>query len=90
MGSDVRAITDEEVLGVVISGLPGFRNTEQLTPQSDLWAAGMDSLSNISVMVAIEGEFGIEFPDEFLTPEVFASAANIAEAVRAILGGRTG
>jgi len=84
MDSARRRVTDEEVLKVVRSNLPGVRNADRIDVHSDLWAAGMDSLANIAVMVAVEDAFGIEFADETLTPETFTSVSTIAEAVRSL------
>src|SRR5687768_598329 len=84
MEPDVRRITDEEVLQVVRSNLPGVRNAEQIALDSDLWDAGMDSLANIAVMVAIEDTFGVEFVLETLTPETFSTVSTIADAVRGL------
>jgi acyl carrier protein len=84
MNPETQSVTDEAVLRVVRSSLRGVRNVDRIEVQTDLWSAGMDSLANIAVMVAVEDAFGIEFTDEFLTREVFASAANIADAVRSL------
>jgi acyl carrier protein len=35
-------------------------------------------------MIAVEGEFGIEFPDSMLSRDVFSSIENIASAVEAV------
>lgn len=48
---------------------------------TNLWDLGMNSLDNISIMVALEDEFGIVFPDEILTQDLFAFPRRIAEAV---------
>lgn len=90
MTSGDQGVSDEEVLGVVKSALPGFREVDFISLETDLWEAGMDSLANISVMVAVEGHFDVEFPDELLTKEVFTSPGSIASAVRGILGDRDG
>jgi acyl carrier protein len=75
---------DEDVLRVVRSNLPGVRNVEHIEVDTDLWNSGMDSLANMAVMIAVEDAFGIEFTDELLTREVFATVATIADAVRSL------
>jgi acyl carrier protein len=52
-----------------------------LTPDSDLYAAGMTSHASVNVMLALEGEFEIEFPDHMLKRSVFESIAAINAAI---------
>lgn len=84
MTSEPSDITDEDVLRVVRSNLPGVRNAERIEVDTDLWNSGMDSLAIIAVMVAVEDTFGIEFTDELLTHEVFTTVTSIADAVRGL------
>jgi acyl carrier protein len=53
---------------------------------ADLYEAGMSSLASVNVMLALEGEFNIEFPDQMLNRSVFASVAAITAAVRELNG----
>ena len=53
-----------------------------LSDGDDLYAAGMTSLSSVNVMLALEGEFNIEFPDSMLNRALFANVAAIQAAVR--------
>jgi acyl carrier protein len=48
---------------------------------ADLYEAGMTSHASVSVMLALEDAFDIEFPDEMLTREVFESVASMARAI---------
>lgn len=52
-----------------------------LAADADLYAAGMTSHASVNVMLALEGEFDIEFPDHLLTRAVFSSVAAIQAAV---------
>ena len=47
----------------------------------DLFMAGMTSHASISVMLALEDCFDLEFPDEMLTRSVFSSVSSIAAAI---------
>jgi acyl carrier protein len=47
----------------------------------DLYSAGMSSFAAVDVMLALEDEFGITFPDEMLKPELLQSIRSIAESV---------
>ncbi len=59
----------------------------RLKSDDDLYAAGMTSLASVNVMLALEGEFNIEFPDQMLNRSVFSSIDAIAAALRKIDGG---
>ena len=48
---------------------------------ADLYDAGMTSHATVNVMLALEGEFDVEFPDELLNRSVFASIASIRNAL---------
>jgi acyl carrier protein len=51
---------------------------------------GMDSISTIALLIEIEEGFGVQFPDELLAPEVFATPATLWRAVRELAADRTG
>lgn len=57
-----------------------------LSVTDDLYAAGMTSLASVNVMLALEGEFDMEFPDQMLNRSMFSSVAAIEAAVRKIVG----
>ena len=59
-------------------------NAAQLSSDQDLYAAGMTSLASVNVMLALEGEFNVEFPDQMLNRSVFSSIDSIAAALRKI------
>lgn len=52
-----------------------------LPETGDLYEAGMTSHASVNVMLALEGEFDIEFPDRMLKRSVFQSIANISAAL---------
>jgi acyl carrier protein len=53
----------------------------------DLYQAGMTSHASVNVMLALEGEFEIEFPDHMLRRSVFASVSAIRAAVDQLTAG---
>jgi acyl carrier protein len=57
-----------------------------LTGDSDLYDAGMTSHASVNVMLGLEHEFDIEFPNSMLKRSVFASVSSIAAAVRKLVG----
>lgn len=59
----------------------------QLRDTDDLYAAGLTSLASVNVMLALEAEFDVEFPDQMLNRTVFSSVAAIQAAVQKIAQG---
>lgn len=47
----------------------------------DLYAAGLTSHASVNVMLALEDEFDIEFPDRMLRKATFGSVSAITDAV---------
>jgi len=58
---------------------------ESLTDEADLFAAGLDSLAIVNVLMSIEEEFNIELPDELLSRRSFASIATIKRVVAGLM-----
>ncbi len=56
-----------------------------LGESEDLYGAGMTSHSSVNVMLALENEFEIEFPDQMLNRGTFESVASIAAAIESLL-----
>jgi acyl carrier protein len=52
-----------------------------LPDAGDLYEAGMTSHASVNVMLALEGQFDIEFPDRMLKRSVFQSIAAISAAL---------
>lgn len=52
-----------------------------LADSDDLYAAGMTSQASVTVMLALEDEFDLEFPDHMLKRTVFESIAAIRSAI---------
>ncbi len=58
---------------------------ESLKETSDLYEAGLTSRASVSVMLALEDEFDIEFPDQMLNRHTFQSITAISQAIETIL-----
>jgi acyl carrier protein len=52
-----------------------------LSDTDDLYAAGMTSHASVTVMLACEDEWDIEFPQQLLKKSTFASVASIRAAL---------
>ncbi|EXG82126.1 acyl carrier protein [Cryptosporangium arvum] len=82
MHEEVRAVlrTVPKLAGVV----------DTLPVDADLWAAGMDSLTSVHVMVRLEDHFDLQFSEDALTRDTFGSIQAIAAAVSAVVASREG
>ncbi len=54
---------------------------DSLDEESDLYHAGLTSLATVGLMLALEDEFDIEFPDSMLSRRTFSSIGTIADAI---------
>ena len=57
------------------------KDPETLSEGADLYQAGMTSHASVNVMLALEGAFDIEFPDNMLKRSVFESISAIRDAI---------
>jgi acyl carrier protein len=57
-----------------------------LTNESDLYAAGLTSLTTVNLMLALEDHFDIEFPDKMLGRKTFESIQSLSEAIEELVG----
>src|SRR5664279_1186322 len=80
-------VTENRIRGVLAAHGRLSTDAATLKNDDDLYAAGMTSLASVNVMLALEGEFNIEFPDQMLNRSVFSSIDSIAAALRKIDGG---
>jgi acyl carrier protein len=60
----------------------------KLTEDADLYSAGMTSHATVNVMLALENEFDVEFPDRMLRSRVFGSIGSIRAAVEELTSAR--
>jgi len=56
-----------------------------LALDDDLYDKGLTSLSTVNLMLAIEDEFDIEFPDTKLNRKTFSSIESLLETVTELL-----
>ncbi len=70
----------DEVLEVVIKHcrIPG---AERFTPETDLYEAGLSSLTTVHLMLALEERFEVEFTERMLARRTFQSARLICDAI---------
>jgi acyl carrier protein len=56
-------------------------DVDSIEDGADLYQAGMTSHASVSLMLALEDAFDVEFPDSMLTRNVFQSVAAIDSAL---------
>nr|WP_229722904.1 acyl carrier protein [Xylophilus rhododendri] len=56
-------------------------DADTLAEDADLYQAGLTSHASVNVMLGLEGQFDIEFPDRMLKRGVFGSIASIRDAI---------
>ena len=59
---------------------------DQLEDDSDLYEAGLTSLSTVNLMLALEEHFDVEFLDRMLARKTFASIAALDAAIAELRG----
>lgn len=55
-----------------------------LDGHADLYELGLTSHASVNVMLALEDEFDIEFPDEVLKKSTFASVCSIEQVLKGL------
>ena len=68
------------LLGHIRSDL--LETDESFGVDSDLFAAGLDSMSIMQILLFIEEEFAVRLPDGAVTRATFGTARHLAEAIR--------
>lgn len=58
----------------------------ELSEDSDLYQAGLTSLSTVNLMLALEEHFNVEFLDRMLGRKTFGSIRALSEAIAELRG----
>lgn len=77
----------EETVRKVLTQLD-ILDSREIGLDSDLFDAGMTSLSSVKFMLALENAFDVEFPDELLRPESFSSVGAVSSCVAEIMAAK--
>lgn len=59
-------------------------DSSDVDPSADLYDLGLTSHASVNVMLALEDEFDVEFPDESLKKSTFSSIDNIERVVSSL------
>lgn len=60
-------------------------DANSLADDSDLYEAGLTSLTTVNLMLAVEDEFSIEFPDKKLGRKTFESIRSLSEVIEELV-----
>ncbi len=74
-----------KVRGIISSHGRLSQSVENLKDDSDLYQAGLTSLATVGLMLALEDEFDVEFPDSALSRQTFSSIETIAETIEDLI-----
>ncbi|XVX19516.1 acyl carrier protein [Actinomycetota bacterium] len=77
-------MTEETIREVLAQHAKLSGDASTIGVDDDLYAAGMTSHASVNVMLALEDAFDIEFPEELLRRQTFASVSAIREAVEGL------
>ena len=75
---------NEEIRRIIAQHARLSVEVSELSDSTDLYQAGMTSHASVSLMLALEDGFDVEFPDAMLKRSVFESIDSIAGAVTAL------
>lgn len=76
---------EEQIRDIVAKHARLSSSSAELTKTSDLYSAGLTSLTTVHLMLALEDHFQVEFPDRMLSRKTFESIQSIDEAIQELL-----
>jgi len=76
----------EQIRGIIRDHGRLAVDLETLDDESDLYQAGLSSHASVSLMLALEETFEVEFPERMLRRRAFASVAAIRAALEELTG----
>lgn len=76
----------ELIRAIVVKHARISADPSTITPAADLYALGLSSMTTVHLMVALEDQFGVEFPDRMLGRKTFQSLQSMADAVEELQG----
>ncbi len=71
----------EKIRGILLQHGRLSVAVDQITNDGDLYKAGLTSLATVGLMLALEDQFNVEFPDSLLSRKTFSSIDSISEAI---------
>jgi acyl carrier protein len=84
----MRPTIDEDIRAILREYGRLAGDVAALGDQSNLYDAGLTSHASVSVMLALEERFDVEFPERMLGRGVFASIAALRAGLEELIGAR--
>ena len=75
----------EKIRAVVAKHARLSVDASSLAEDSSLYEAGLTSLTTVNLMLALEDEFSIEFPDKKLGRKTFESIRSLSEVIEELV-----
>jgi acyl carrier protein len=72
---------DEQIRRLIADNARLSVDPVALADDDDLYRRGMTSVAAVSLMIGLEDEFALEFPQEMLVRDTFQSIASIRDAL---------
>jgi acyl carrier protein len=85
MNANLALSIEEKIRGILKEYASLERDAYALRMDDDLYEAGMTSHASVNVMLALESEFDVEFPDQMLTRSMFESIESMQSAVEGLI-----
>ena len=82
IAEDAKMLTTLKEL--IVEHVAGVESLDQVADDSDLADLGLDSMAGLNLLLDMEEEFQVQFPEEYLTAEVFSSPMSLASAIKTI------
>lgn len=80
----------EQIRAIVAEHARLLVDVRELGDDSDLYEAGLTSLSTVNLMLALEEHFDVEFEDRMLGRKTFGSIRALDEAIETLRGTAAG
>ncbi|AMO60052.1 Aminoacyl carrier protein [Mycolicibacterium phlei] len=75
----------EQKVREILAANSRVADATQVAADADLYALGLTSHASVNVMLALEEEFDVEFPDELLKKETFSTVRSIVTALSGLV-----
>ena len=74
----------ERLRVLIVEAIDEIDDVDILTTAAKLRDLGIDSVSGLNLLLAMEEEFDVKFPEDMLTNEVFESPSSLAAALKSL------
>jgi acyl carrier protein len=75
-------VYSEEIRAILAEHARLLVDVDTLNDDSDLYQAGLTSLSTVNLMLALEEHFDVEFLDSMLGRKTFSSIRSLSDAIQ--------